>query len=93
MVLLITCPTFISMHTSIAMKNKRKSQFLMEIIYNDEKRNSKTEFKLHDEDDGFFVKIKIKNRLPPSWPDDVNFKKFNVVDSCNGLRCLEDLLS
>lgn len=39
----------------------------MEIIYNDEKRNSKTEFKLHDEDDGFFVKIKIKNRLPPSW--------------------------
>jgi hypothetical protein len=67
MVLLITCPAFISMHTSITMKNKRKSQFLMEIIYNDEKRNSKTEFKLHDEDDGFFVKIKIKNRLPPSW--------------------------
>jgi hypothetical protein len=37
----------------------------MEIIYNDEKRNSKTEFILRDEDDGFFVKIKIKNRLPP----------------------------
>jgi hypothetical protein len=53
MVLLITCPAFISMHTSIAMKNKRKSQFLMEIIYNDEKRNSKTEFILRDEDDGF----------------------------------------